>query len=167
VTSAGLPLFTQDDFYAGRAMSADFTGEGWRTMMKYEDTPLLTPHEAGQKLAELAGNYDFSLFEYWASDYAGHGQDMPQAETLLATLDGMLGGLIDGMTAQRDNVLTLITSDHGNLEDLSTRRHTLAKVPGLLIGAPDTRTQFAENLIDLCGITPAILRQILPALRES
>jgi hypothetical protein len=32
VTNAGLELFRHEDMFAGRALSADFTGEGWRTL---------------------------------------------------------------------------------------------------------------------------------------
>jgi hypothetical protein len=62
----------------GRALSADFTGEGWRTMLGFPDSTAMDPHQAGRKLAALAKEYDFSLFEYWASDYAGHKQQMEQ-----------------------------------------------------------------------------------------
>ena len=64
VTSAGLPLFTKDDLYAGRALSADFTGAGWTGMLGFQDAPVLTPKAAGSRLAQLSSLYDFSLFEY-------------------------------------------------------------------------------------------------------
>ncbi len=95
LTNAGLPLFTQDDYYAGRALSADFTGKGWREFMKLSDAPLFEPEEAGKKLAELAKQYDFSFFEYWASDYAGHKQDMDSAVRQLERFDGVLKGLLE------------------------------------------------------------------------
>src|SRR5512145_689743 len=69
VINAGLPLFKHDDLFAGRALSADFTGEGWRTMLGYLDTPVMEAAHAGQTLGTLAKEYDFALFEYWASDY--------------------------------------------------------------------------------------------------
>jgi 2,3-bisphosphoglycerate-independent phosphoglycerate mutase len=56
----------------------------------------------------------------------------------------------------------LLTSDHGNLEDLSTRRHTANPVPALLIGAPAYRNAFATLLKgrdqDLTIVAPAILQ---------
>ncbi|RJP51461.1 MAG: metalloenzyme domain-containing protein [Anaerolineaceae bacterium] len=158
LTNAGFSLFTKDDLYAGRALSADFTGQGWRTMLGFTDAPTLSPFDAGQKTAELALQYDFAFFEYWASDYAGHKQDMDAACALLASFDGMLGGLLDAWDDTRG--LILLTSDHGNLEDLSTRRHTDAKVPGLVIGARSVREKFAEGLTDLTGIAPAIQKII-------
>ena len=152
VTSSGLPLFTQDDFYNQKAMSADFTGEGWRTMLGYQDSPVFPPHQAGQLLASLAEKFDFSLFEYWASDYAGHGQDMGKAVELLEVFDQVLGGLVESW--KHDEGLIFISSDHGNLEDLSTRRHTSALVPGIVIGGQ--RREFCNGLIDLTGVAPKI-----------
>ena len=159
VTSAGLPLFTKDDLFAGKALSADFTGEGWTGMLGFPDAPVLAPEAAGRKLAALAQSYDFSFFEYWASDYAGHKQDMPWATRQLGVLDEVLRGLVDEW---RDSEgLILITSDHGNMEDLSTRRHTDARVPGLLIGSSAARLAFTSGLHDLAGIAPAIWRCVM------
>ena len=154
VTNAGFPLFTKDDLYAGRALSADFTAQGWHGFLGLTDAPTFTPEAGGRTTAELASQYDFSFFEYWASDYAGHKQKMDAACELLESFDSVLGGLVDAWDDTRG--LILITSDHGNLEDLSTRRHTDAKVPGLLIGAPSARREFVEGLTDLTGIAPAI-----------
>ncbi|MGE5464200.1 MAG: hypothetical protein ACM3PS_12640, partial [Syntrophothermus sp.] len=95
VTNAGIPLFRHDDLFAGRALSADFTGEGWRTMLGYDDAPVMDPQQAGRKLGALAKEYDFALFEYWASDYAGHRQEMDTAIQLMETFDGVLGGLVE------------------------------------------------------------------------
>ncbi len=152
VTRAGYPLFTQEDFFTGQALSADFTGHGWRSMLKIADAPTMSAHEAGEKLAKLAGDYDFSLFEYWASDYAGHKQNTDWALEQLEVFDDVLEGLVKNWNLDKD--LILITSDHGNMEDLSTRRHTDARVPGLVIGAK--HKAFADGLTDLTGIAPRI-----------
>jgi 2,3-bisphosphoglycerate-independent phosphoglycerate mutase len=157
VTSAGLPLFDKEDFYSGSAMSADFTGEGWRTMLGYSDAPVLSPHSAGIKLAELAIRFDFSMFEYWASDYAGHGQEMDKAVELLETFDHVLGGLLEAWDDEAG--LIFITSDHGNLEDLSTRRHTTVNVPGIVIG--NERNSFYKGLVNLTGVAKKIEEEVL------
>lgn len=154
VTSAGLPLKTAADLYAGRAIVADFTGRGWRERLNLTDTPLLTPAEAGRRLAELAAQHDFSFFEYWPSDYAGHHQDWNEARALLTDLDEVLGGLV---AAWDDAGLILITSDHGNLEDLGTRGHTMNPVPALVIGAEPARRAFCARLRTLADVAPAIL----------
>ena len=120
VITAGLALKTADDLCAGRALSADFTGQGWRERLNLPDTPLLTHAEAGARLAELAAEYDLTFFEYWLSDYAGHRQDMAAALDLLAAFDEVLGGLLAAWDDEAG--IILITSDHGNLEDLSVPR---------------------------------------------
>ncbi len=155
VTSAGIPLMTHDDLKAGTAISADFTAQGWREHLSLLNTPVLTANEAGKRMAQLAENYDLAFFEYWLSDYAGHSQDMEAAEKLLANFDKVLGGLLGAWDHQQG--LILITSDHGNMEDLSTRRHTPNPVPALLIGETGLRQTFSTGLTDLTGITPAIL----------
>jgi hypothetical protein len=157
VTSAGCPLLTQEDFFAGQALSADFTGQGWRTMLKIAEAPTMSALDAGARLAQLAQGYDFSMFEYWASDYAGHKQNMDWAVEQLVTFDGVLEGLVKSWDLESD--LILVTSDHGNMEDLSTRRHTDAKVPGLVIGKK--HSAFSDGLNDLADIAPKIRQHIL------
>jgi bisphosphoglycerate-independent phosphoglycerate mutase (AlkP superfamily) len=49
----------------------------------------------------------------------------------------------------------LLTSDHGNVEDLSTRNHTLNPVPTLAWGP--ARERVARRVRTLADITPAIL----------
>lgn len=152
---AGIPLKTTADLYNGDAISADFTAQGWRRHLDYEDTPVLTPEQAGSRLTQLAYKYDFTFFEYWLSDYAGHKRNMQAAQDLLATFDRVLGGLLS--TWDDEQGLILITSDHGNLEDLTVRNHTRNPVPAILIGAPAHRQKFAHNLNNLADIYPAIL----------
>lgn len=153
LTNAGVPLFTHDDYFSGRALSADFTGEGWHEFLGFPNAPRFEPEAAGTILADLAQQYDFSFFEYWASDYAGHKQDMGWAIRQLEIFDGVLKGLLAAWDMNQD--LILLTSDHGNMEDLGTRKHTAAPVPLLLFGDKTKRDAFA-NVSDLTGIAPAI-----------
>ncbi len=153
LTNAGLPLFTDKDYNEGHALSADFTGEGWRSFLGFPDAPLFEPYAAGAKLGELAKKYDFSFFEYWASDYAGHKQDMASAVHQLEIFDKVLEGLLESW--KNEDGLILLTSDHGNMEDLSTRKHTAANVPLLLFGNKNVREAFA-GITDLTGVAPSI-----------
>lgn len=154
LTNAGIPLFTKEDLYEGRALSADFTGKGWNTFLKLQDAPVYEPLEAGRKLAQLALQYDFAFFEYWASDYAGHKQDMDSAVRQMERFDDVLKGLLE--VWRNEDGIILLTSDHGNMEDLSTRKHTAADVPLLLIGDLNERREFQKDIRDLTGIAPAI-----------
>jgi bisphosphoglycerate-independent phosphoglycerate mutase (AlkP superfamily) len=86
---------------------------------------------------------------------------MPWALRQLETLDLVLAGLL--RTADNDQLI-LISSDHGNMEDLSTRRHTAASVPAIVIGSQNARAEFTDRLVDLTGIAPAILRLVADPL---
>jgi len=155
VAAAGIPLMTSDDLQAGRALSADFTGAGWAAQPNFPPAPVYSAEDAGRLMAELAASYDLSWFDYWASDYAGHHQDAEAAVQLMESFDSVLAGLLDAWADRRD--LIVLTSDHGNMEDLSVRGHTLNPVPGLLIGPEDLRRRFADGLTDLTGFAPAVL----------
>lgn len=158
VTKAGLTLRGTDDLMAGNAMSADLTGQGWQERLGHPEVPRLSPQQAGRRLADLSAGLDFAFFEYWLTDYAGHGQEMDAAARLLEQFDAVLGGLLDAW--DDENGLILLTSDHGNLEDLSTRRHTDSPVPLLLVGNAGAREKFS-GMKDLTGVAPAILDVLL------
>ncbi|MBV6402001.1 MAG: 2,3-bisphosphoglycerate-independent phosphoglycerate mutase [Anaerolineales bacterium] len=169
VTNAGLELFTYEDLVAGRALSADFTGEGWRTMLGFPDAPVMNPREAGRKLISLAMDYDFSFFEYWASDYAGHKQQMETAVGLMEVFDGVLGGMMEGLEDEgkkvesgewKDGLLVLVTSDHGNMEDVSTRKHTDADVPLIVLGEKSAREEFMRGMTDVTHVAPGVWRMV-------
>src|SRR6185436_6704127 len=64
-TAAGLPLLSVEDLRAGRALSADFTAEGWPD----RDVPVYSLADAGRQLAHIAEDYDFAFFEHWITDY--------------------------------------------------------------------------------------------------
>jgi hypothetical protein len=154
VLSAGLALFTEDEVYAGTAMSSDWTGEGWRTHLGYTDTPVYTRYEAGTLLARLAMQRDFTFFSHWFTDEIGHRGPFEAGVEILELFDGVMAGLLD--VWDDDAGLIVITSDHGNMEDLSTRHHTENDVPTVVIG--EARHLFADGLCDLTGITPGVLR---------
>jgi 2,3-bisphosphoglycerate-independent phosphoglycerate mutase len=163
---AGMQLKTMNDLSRGEAISVDFTAQGWREHLGLHDTPLLDPLQAGKRLMKLSNGCELSFFEYWLSDVAGHQQDMRSACDLLELFDTVLGSVIDKW--DDDEGLILITSDHGNLEDLSTRHHTRNDVPLILIGSETHRESFVKKLnqargsrkhLDLTDVTPAILSQ--------
>ena len=154
VLAAGLRLYTEDDVYAGTAMSSDWTGEGWRDYLGYTDTPIYSRAEAGVHLAKLARQHDFSMFSHWFTDEIGHRGPFERGVEILELFDGVMASLLDVWDDSAG--LIVITSDHGNMEDLSSRHHTENDVPTVVIG--QARHTFADGLRDLTGITPGVLR---------
>ncbi len=156
VTSAGFPLMTVDDLRAGRAVSPGFTGQAWRDMLGYDDIPLYTLHQAGQRIAHLARRCAFSFFEHWPSDRSGHRGSLEDARAHLELLDGALGGLLDAWDDA--NGLLIITSDHGNIEEKDHRQHTINPVPTILVG--QNHADLAVRIRNLTDIA-LVVRHVL------
>ncbi len=154
VAAAGLGYRSSDDLKAGRAVSASLTNE--RFPHSGEAPALITAHEAGRNLEHLSREHDFTLFEFFLTDVAGHRPARMSAVAILERLDEFVGGILDGFDDEES--LLLITSDHGNIEDESTRRHTRNAVPAIAVGA--RRHEFAEGLRSLADVTPAIVRTL-------
>jgi 2,3-bisphosphoglycerate-independent phosphoglycerate mutase len=147
--TAGLPFRMQLEYEAGAALFWDITGEIAHS--RGIAAPPITPQLAGQRLAALAGQHSVTLFESYLTDFAGHGQDWHKAVTVLQRVDSFLESLI---TALDSHTTLIVSSDHGNLEDLSTKRHTLNAVPLLVVGPEAAAFAQVENIT---GITPIIL----------
>jgi hypothetical protein len=160
-----MPLHRVEELRAGKAISADITNAAW-PRMGYPDIAPIQPAEAGRRLARLSAEYDFVLFEYWRTDKAGHSEKMEEAVEVLEQLDGMLSGVLHHLAA--NDTLLLITSDHGNIEDMSSKVHTRNPVPVFLFG--HRHQEVAEALRqqpDLTAVTPAIVRSMNTIVRES
>lgn len=150
--NAGVRLRTAVDLREGQAISPDFTNQGWHDMLGYTDLPLYTPAQAGQKLAELAAQFDFSFFEHWPSDRLGHRGTLEAARAHLEMLDSVIGGLLAAWPDEHG--LLLITSDHGNIEDKSQRQHTKNRVPTILVGRG--HAELAAHIESLTNIATAV-----------
>jgi 2,3-bisphosphoglycerate-independent phosphoglycerate mutase len=152
---AGISLATESDLDRGEAISADFTGRGWRTRLERSQTPVLSPEDAGRRMVDLALRSDFTMFDHWLPDYAGHYGEMQGAVRLLGILDRALGGIIAAMAGSELTVF--ISSDHGNLEDLSSPGHTRNPVPAIALGCFGARREILDSMKDLTDFAPAIL----------
>lgn len=129
---SGVQIRRHEELRAGRGVSADLTGEGWKTL-GYPDLPVISPAEAGKRLVSLSENHRFVLFEYWRTDHAGHAQSMTEAIEVLERLDAAIERVIPSL--EGNSLQLVITSDHGNLEDLSVKTHTRNPVPLIVAGA--------------------------------
>ena len=152
--AGGFPWLTMDDLRAGRAVSHDLTNEFLR-QMKFE-VPVRTPAESAKILAAICQRADFTLFEFILTDMFGHHQEMSQAEDLIRRLDTLLNVVLTNIDLQ--NTTVVLTSDHGNFEDLSVKTHTHNLVPTCVWGAGQTIfVERVKRLEDLAGSIMAVL----------
>ncbi|MFU8811431.1 MAG: alkaline phosphatase family protein [Balneolaceae bacterium] len=151
--AAGLKVNRTKDIMEGRAVTADITQNAWREQL-HMDVPMITEKEAADRLLHAATRYDLVLFEYYLTDKAGHLQQMETAEGVLQSLDRLLTAVSDGL---RSGDTLVLTSDHGNLEDLSIKKHTRNPVPLIVKGTSD-HFHTCRSIMD---VTPAIVKALL------
>lgn len=156
VQAANLTFNTVDDLKAGRAVYQDFTNN--QLLERGEAVELRTPEQAAAVLASVVARHRFTLYEYFITDKAGHAQDMTAARLVLQNLARMIRHLIEQLDLQ--NATVILTSDHGNIEDLSTKSHTLNAVPTIIWGAEKER--ISGRITSLADITPAIVGALVP-----
>jgi hypothetical protein len=151
VEAAGLDFRTFEDLQEDRAVYHDFTNRF--LIERGAGIPERTPEEAAAVLAGLAASHRFTLYEHFIADRAGHDRDERAALDLLGELARFVRAVLSLVDLARTTVL--LTSDHGNVEDLSTRNHTLNPVPTLAWGrGKETAVRGVRTLAD---ITPTIL----------
>jgi hypothetical protein len=153
VEAAGMRFRDLNDLQAGRAVFQDYTNE----MLIERGLPKAlrhTPEQAAEILASIAREHRFTLYEYFITDKTGHAQDMDAARIVLINLARFVRHLLSRLDLKRTTVL--LTSDHGNIEDLSTRNHTLNLVPTLIWG--EHKETVAARVRSLADITPAIVK---------
>jgi hypothetical protein len=149
--AGGGELRTLEDAREGRAVTFDFTGEVCRAFGL--DAPARSLEGAGRTLAVAAADLDLAVFETFLTDKAGHAQDVAWARHEIVRVERFIAALLDAVDPREQ--LVVVTSDHGNLEDLSTRSHTRAPVPLMAFGAG--AAAFVEGARSLLDVAPRLL----------
>lgn len=140
--AGGVPIRTFDDVRRGKGLTHDIDGS--LAVRRFKDLPRRTPQEAAGVFWALAR--DFTHFEHYLADEAGHHRDGEEAEAALSTFDAFARAVID---ARPPDAQVLITSDHGNVEDLSTRSHTRNPVPLLAFGPAADEIEALATVADV------------------
>lgn len=148
--SAGVRLNTIEDIKNGTAITAEITQFAWREMLGL-DVPKIPPEEASGRVIESLKKYDLVLYEYYLTDKAGHEMDFEKAEKVLTDLNRFISEIIKKM---KSGDTMILTSDHGNLEDLSVRTHTRNPVPLFVKGDIEP----FRNCKSIMDVTPGIIR---------
>ena len=142
----------RNDLLANQAVCHDLTRQS--LLDKGYTGPVITPAAAAEHLVQIALGYDFTLFEFFESDRAGHSGDPEQARQVLGKLDAFLGAL--SPLALEMGMLMVLTSDHGNIEALNLRSHTFNPVPLIVVG--EGGDALKRNVSNLVEVTPQVLR---------
>jgi len=151
VETAGMTFRRLPDLLGRLAVFHDFTNESLRE--RGFEVPVFAPAEAAAIVSKLAENHRFVLYEHFLTDKIGHDRDFEKARVLLPKLAEFVREV--ARRIDREKTTVLLTSDHGNIEDLSVRQHTLNDVPTVVWGRK--RFETAARIKSLADITPAII----------
>ena len=149
-----VPLRTFDDARAGEGLTHDVDGAAARA--RGVDVPSRSADEAAQVLLGLASAHELTWFEHHLADEAGHAQDFARADAALSSFDRFVREVV---ARKPPGLHVLVCSDHGNVEDLTTRNHTRHPVPVLHFGpggaAPlsglRTLADVGQRVLELAG----------------
>jgi hypothetical protein len=142
--AAEVLLRTLDDARAGQGLTHDITGA--QASARGLSVPQRTPQEAARVFWRVAEGMDFTFFEHYLADEAGHARDFTAALDALDTFDAFAREVV---ATRPPEARVLICSDHGNVEDLSTRSHTLNPVPVLYFGPPAPEVEALATVADV------------------
>lgn len=157
--AAGLLNRHTPELERGDAVASELVNEAWRQHLHRTTLPRITAAEAGANLARIAAAHELTVFAHYQTDAAGHLGEMAEAIAALELVDEFLGGLL---AASPPDLLTLVVSDHGNIEDIRTG-HTRHPALGIVIG--EGCDEIAGGLHAITDVAPAI-RALLHLPRE-
>jgi hypothetical protein len=140
-----IPFGTQD-ILKERALYHDFSNQSLDG--RELNMPTFTPEKAAEIIYKVSRNYDFLLYEYFQTDFYGHGFDFGECIDLIRQLNRLVKHLVSLLDSETDTLL--ITSDHGNLEDSTTPLHTGNPVPLLAWGYKGAELrERVESIVDI------------------
>ena len=148
----GIRLNKAADVWRGKALTAEITNERWNQKLGYS-LPIISPEKAAKRLLRISSQNTFTLYEYFLTDHIGHGRYGDEFEQILNNLDRFLYEIFERMDYK--NSTLVICSDHGNLEDISIKMHTLN--PALMIAAGKNAKVISQQVNDLTQIKDAVI----------
>ncbi|MEX2584130.1 MAG: alkaline phosphatase family protein [Gemmatimonadota bacterium] len=149
--SAGVLTRDEADLRAGTALVSSITTEGWRRHVDPALPDVALP-AAGRSLAAIARRNELTVFAHYDTDYMGHRGDLGECVTAIERVDDFLGGLLEALST---DILLVLTSDHGNLEDVTTG-HTRNAVP--LIASGPGAGALISRACTVTDVSPLILK---------
>jgi len=151
---AGLLDRHEEALGTGDAVSSEIVNDGWRRHLGHDWLPEIDARQAGANLGRIASGHDLTLFAHYTTDTAGHTGDFGPAVDALERVDAFL----DGVSASLDpDVLLLVASDHGNVEDVRAG-HTLNPVLGIASGPGQEEAM--RELRDIRSVAPFTLNWV-------
>ena len=128
-----------------------------RLVTTYDKTPEMKVRVITNTLLKNKERYNFFVVNFANADMVGHSGDILKTVKALETMDTQIGRIV-----KEFNGTIIITADHGNCEDMTSRwktSHTLNDVPLIVVNKDH---QLAGKLQDgnLADVAPTILKMM-------
>lgn len=148
--AAGVLTRHEEAVRNGSGIVSGITTDLWRRHVD-AGAPNTAPEVAGRRLARISATHELTVFAHYDTDFVGHRGGLEDGIAAIEIVDAFLGGIMEELPA---DTLLVVTSDHGNLEDVTTG-HTRNRVPLIAFGPG---WQFlAEHVTSISDVTPALL----------
>jgi hypothetical protein len=152
--AAGLLRLDHEALGQGRAVASEIVNDVWRRRLGLPTVPVVSPEAAGANLARIAESADLTLFAHYDTDFVGHRGGMEAAVSALERVDHFIAGILSEAPPE---ILVLVVSDHGNLEDVRVG-HTRNPALGMALG-PSAHALPAP--LDLTAVPEVALRYLV------
>jgi 2,3-bisphosphoglycerate-independent phosphoglycerate mutase len=103
----------------------------------------------------MASTSNITILDLWWTDSVGHEMNLDEAQALALRLEQFCAKCLEH---QNPETLFLITSDHGNFEDLRVKTHTRNPVPLAAIGKGAPHFAQVSSLIDIAKAVLATIQ---------
>lgn len=154
IKHSNIPFKFLDDYNRGEAVFADITND----IIKSRGYPIeiISPEKAAENMLNICKKHDFVFFEYFITDTYGHKRMKDKLSNEVIKINKFLKHLWrDG----NNEIDIIITSDHGNCEDISTGNHTLNPVPFFYLSKNmELKKEFLNTVSDITHFRMSILR---------
>ena len=133
------------------------------------DHEVLTPEMQGKTLKDLITSWMHNqkskamLVNFANADMIGHDQDIRKGMKTLEYLDVTLKKIIE--EARKNNIATIITADHGNIEDFTHGGHTSNPVPFVAV-LPNSEKYIESKKLYLDDSADAAISRVAPSFLD-
>jgi 2,3-bisphosphoglycerate-independent phosphoglycerate mutase len=157
--AGGLPFNSLKDIKNKKALYHDFTNS--EIIEKGFNLKEYDYENASSILIEQSKENDLILYEYFLTDKAGHSKDMNYAIDEINKIESLIYSVAKKMNGK--NISLIVCSDHGNIEDIQTKSHTLN--PAFFAVWTNKNVKSLTSLLDIYPLIVDLVEEKKPILK--
>lgn len=149
IQASKVPFRMMEELQEGRAVFMDITHHFLK--LRYPHLKTIGTKRAAKNMLGLLEDHDLVMFEYFLTDYMGHRGTKQDKKLILKNLNGFLKALVQNADLKKHTIV--ICSDHGNIEEATSRKHSHNKVPTIVFSKNQkTKNWFIQRVKNLTDV---------------